>query len=106
MKSSADKLDNETTGHASDAEHALLQALQTYIAHISSVGLTKQRGTTLITATQFVPSVTWNGKPINTVTIKLGNSSNSAKSVTKRLNVVHVPSSSSARSSKRKSLRN
>jgi hypothetical protein len=41
MQSFPEKLESETTGDISDAEHALLLALQTYIAHTSSEGLTK-----------------------------------------------------------------
>jgi hypothetical protein len=58
--------------------------------------------TILTTATQFFPSVILNGKPISKVTKQLGSSLSSAKPVTKRLNVLHAQSSSSARSSPRR----
>src|SRR5712664_2778235 len=100
MQSFPKKLENETIGPASDAEHALLLALQTYTAATTSAGLTKQHATILRTVTQFVPSVTWNGMPISMVIISFLNSNSSAKPTTKRLSVAHVRSSSSARGSK------
>jgi hypothetical protein len=106
MQSFQDKSESEISGDAFDANEALLTALGSCIAATTSDDQIKRRGTTLTIATPFVGSVILSGKLISTVIIKLGSSLSSAKPVAKRLNVVHVPSSSSARSSKRKSLKN
>jgi hypothetical protein len=106
MKSFQKKSESVTDGDVRGADAALLTGISDYIAATFTAGHIKQRGTTLLIVTPFAGNATLFGKPIKTVTINFTNFSSSAKPVTKSLNVKHARSSTSARGSKRKSLKN
>lgn len=106
MLFSANKSENEINGAVLDAADILQRTLAVYIALTIGDGLIKRHGTTAIIAIPFATNAILFGKPISTVTIKLGSSNNSAKTPTKPLSVGHVPTSTSARSSKRKNSKN
>src|SRR4051794_14032585 len=99
MQSFQNKSESVISGNVLDAADRLRTALGDYITATIGDGATKQRGTTATIAMPFATFATLFGKPISTVTIKLGRSLNSATAATKRLNVVHARSSNSESSS-------